>query len=153
MKRALRIASATGVVVLVGLWTLAALGAWWLLQAGASALEGQSAAATLQAVTAWTERPWVRQWLDPDEAAALLDGIDWLLGLGGGPGAWVAWALTLIGAAVILVWAGGLVIGVLGLMLAWFVLRRVVAWWRAGPRWPAAWGRRTLVAREAESVT
>jgi hypothetical protein len=152
MKRALRIASATGAVVLVGLWTLVAVGAWWLLQAGASALDGQSAAATMQAVTAWTERPWVRQWLDPDEAAALLDGIDWLLGLGGGPSAWLAWALTLVGAALILVWGGGLLIGVLGLMLAWFVARRVVAWWRAGPRWPVAWRQGTLRGHEAGSA-
>jgi hypothetical protein len=138
MKRALRVTLAAGTVVLAGLWTLAALGTWWLLQAAAAALEGQPTAVSLQAVTSWAERPWVRFWLDPHEANALRDGVDWLLGLGGGPSVWVGSALTLLGVALILVWAGGLLLGALGLLAAWLVTRKALAWWRSADRRPWA---------------
>ena len=71
MNKTLRVAGIAGIVVLAGLWTLAAVGTWWLLQAGASALEAQPMAVSLQAVMAWTERPWVRYWLEPGAADAL----------------------------------------------------------------------------------
>ena len=83
MKRAVRMAASPASCVLAGLWTLTAVGAWWLLQAGASALEAQPMAVSLQAVMAWTERPWVRYWLEPGAADALRDGVS--------PGCW-AWA-------------------------------------------------------------
>jgi hypothetical protein len=134
MTRAVRVAAVTSVVVLAGLWTLAAAGAWWLLQAGVSSLEAQPTAASVQAVMAWTERPWVRYWLDPHEAAALRDGVDWLLGLGGSSSVGLGSALTLMGIVLALVWAGGLLLGAVGLWAAWVVTRRVSAWWRSEAR-------------------
>lgn len=138
MKRTLRIVALTGMVVLAGLWTLTAAGAWWLLQAGASAVEVQPTAVSLQAAMAWMERPWVRYWLDPHEADALRDGIDWLLGICGGPATWLGSALTLLGVALALVWAGGLLLGALGLWAAWLVMRQASEWWRSRGRGP--WG-------------
>ncbi|HEU4458568.1 MAG TPA: hypothetical protein VFR90_05550 [Methylibium sp.] len=135
MSRRMRLALGAGATVAAALWTLAAITAWWLLQAAGAALEGGSSAATVQAVTAWTERPWVQHWLDPDEAVALRDGIDWLLGLGGGPAVWLGSAMTLLGVALVLIWAGGLVLAAL---LAWGALalgRRLVEGWRSGVRW------------------
>lgn len=138
MKRAVRMAAVAGIVVLASLWTLTAAGAWWLLQAGATALEAQPTSVSLQAVMAWTERPWVRHWLEPHEIDALRDGFDWLQGLGGGPGAWLGSALTLLGIALFLVWAGGLLLGVASLLAAWLVARRAFAWWQHRARGPWA---------------
>lgn len=56
----------------------------------------------------------MRHWLDPDEAAALRDGVDWLLGLGGGPAAWLGTALWLLAAVAVVVWASGLLLAALG---------------------------------------
>lgn len=137
MKRTMRITALTGMVILAGLWTLTAAGAGWLLQAGASALEAQPTAVSLQALMAWTERPWVRYWLDPHEADALRDGVDWLLGIGGGPAVWLGSALTLLGVALVLVWAGGLLLGAVGLWAAWLVMSQASAWWRSGTSAPA----------------
>lgn len=136
MNQPLRMAALAGTAVLAGLWTLAAAGAWWLLQAGGLALEAQPTAVSLQAVMAWTERPWVRYWLDPQEAAALRDGVDWLLGLGGGPQVWLGSALTVLGVALVLVWAGGLLLGAVGLWAGWLLARQASAWWRSGARGP-----------------
>ncbi|MBE2243518.1 MAG: hypothetical protein IAE86_12230 [Burkholderiaceae bacterium] len=136
MSRTLKVLLLAAGGVAVALWTLAALGAGWLLQAGAGALDGGSSAAAMQAVTAWTERPWVRHWLDPDEAAVLLDAVDWLLGLGGGPQAWLGTALLVLGTALVMVWAGGLVLALLAAVLVLALLRRLAAWWRGGARWP-----------------
>jgi hypothetical protein len=127
-------------VVLALLWTLAAVGTWWLLQAGAHTLEAQPAGVAQQAVIGWTERPWVRYWLAPDEVEALRDGLDWLFGLGGGPAAWLGSTLTLLGAALLLVWAGGLLLGAAGILIAWVVTRRALAWW--GSRSRANWASR-----------
>ena len=138
MKQTLRLAVIASIVVLASLWTLAAVGTWWLLQAGASALEAQPAAVSLQAVMAWTERPWVRHWLDAHEIDALRDGVTWLLGLGGGPAVWMGSALALLGIALVLVWAGGLLLGMAALAATWFVASRAVAWWRSGARGPWA---------------
>lgn len=151
MKPAHRVAWTAGIAVIAGLWTAAALGAWGLLQVGASALEAQSAAATVQAVAAWLERPWVRHWFDPQEADALRDGVDWLLGLGGGPAAWLGWVLALLGAALVLVWAGGLLLGAALLLAARLVARQALAWRRGGPRWPGASDRRRAAGAEAPS--
>lgn len=128
--RGLRLALAAGGALAVALWTLAALAAWWLLQAAAGALDAGSTAAAMQAVTAWTERPWVRHWLDPDEAAALRDGIDWLMHLGGGPAAWLGTAMALLAAALLIGWAGGLVLAALAVWATLALLRRGGAWWR-----------------------
>ncbi|HRH89070.1 MAG TPA: hypothetical protein PLO41_19655 [Rubrivivax sp.] len=136
MSRTLKVLLLAAGGVAVALWTLAALGAGWLLQAAAGALDGGSSAAAMQAVTVWTERPWVRHWLDPDEAAVLLDAVDWLLGLGGGPHAWLGTALVVLGAALVMVWAGGLVLALLAALLAVALLRRLAAWLRDGVRWP-----------------
>lgn len=132
MRRALRAALIASTVVLASLWTLAAVGAWWLLQAGASAMDAQPAAVTLQAVDAWTERPWVRHWLDPDQAAALRDGVAWLLDLGGGPAAWLASAVALATVALILVWAGGLLLAAVGVLASWLAIRWVIGRWHSG---------------------
>jgi hypothetical protein len=138
MRLALRIALVGGGGMLVGLWTLAAVGAWWLLQAGAAAFEAHPTAISPQAVAAWTERPWVRYWLNPLEAEAVRDAVDWLLSMGGGPTVWLDSALMLLGATLIIVWAGGLLFGAAGLLAAWIVARWALAWWRSGPRMPWA---------------
>ncbi|MCU0965311.1 MAG: hypothetical protein MUF08_09700 [Burkholderiaceae bacterium] len=153
MKQTLRIAALGGIVVLTSLWTLAAVGAWWLLQAGASALEAQPTAVSLQAVMAWTERPWVRYWLDPHEADAFRDVVTWLLSLGGGPAVWLGSALTLLGVALVLVWAGGLLLGAVGLWAAWLVMRQASAWWRSGARGPWAMRQGTPAGGEAGPAT
>ena len=136
MSRTLKLLLLTTGGIAAALWTLFALGAWWLLQAGAGALEGGSPAAVMQAVAAWAERPWVRYWLDADEAAVLLDTVDWLLGLGGGPTAWLGTALVVVGVALIMAWAGGLVLALLAACVAVALLRRLTRWWRGGARWP-----------------
>lgn len=153
MTRALRLTLAAGAATIAALWTLAAVGAGWMLLAGASALEGGSSAATLQAVAAWTERPWVRHWLDPHEADAVRDGADWLLGLGGGPAAWLGSALTLLGAALVMVWAGGLVLGALVGLAAMMLVQRWVEWWRNGPRWPSAARQAPVVPAEGHPMS
>ncbi len=137
MSRALKQTLAAGAVLAVSAWTLAAVGAWWLLQATAGALEGGSTATAMQAVTAWTDRPWVRHWLDPQETEALRDGIDWLFGLGGGPLAWAGTALTLLTIALVVFWAGGLVLAVLAVWASVALLRRSATWWRQGA--PGPW--------------
>jgi hypothetical protein len=152
MKHALRIALAAGTAVLAIMWTLAALGTWWLLQAGAFALEAQPTAVSLQAVMAWTERPWVRYWLDPHEAEALRDGVGWLLGLDGGPAAWLGSALTMLGAALLLVWAGGLLFGAAGLLAAWVVTRWTLALWHSGSRRRWVSGQGTPTSGGAQSA-
>lgn len=149
MSRTLRLAALAGLGVLASLWTLAAVGAWWLLQAGATALDVQPAAVTLQAVMSWTERPWVRYWLDPHEADALHDGVAWLLDVGGGPAVWLGSALTFLGVSLILLWAGGLLLGVAALLAACLVMRRALAWWRSGARGP--WGLRQGAAAAGEA--
>lgn len=149
MNRAIRIALGGSTAVLAVLWTFAAMSAWWLLQAGSLALEAQPIAVSLQAVMAWTERPWVRYWLDPQESEALRDAVSWLFGLGGGPEAWLGSALTLLGAALLLVWAGGLLLGTAGILVAWLVTRRALAWWRSGSR--AQWEFRPSAAPARET--
>ena len=149
MTRTLRLAVIASIVVLAGLWTLAAVGAGWLLQAGASALEAQPADVSLQAVMAWTERPWVRHGLDPHEIDALRDGVTWLLGVGGGPAVWMGSALVLLGIALVLVWAGGLLLGLAALAATCFVASRAVAWWRSGARGP--WSARPHTPAVAEA--
>lgn len=122
-------------MALAALWTLGALGLWWLLQAGATALASQPPELSLQALSAWTERPWVRYWLDPLAAEALLDAAHWLLGLGGGPAAWLGSALALLAFTLVLVWAGGLL---LAAALAWATLalaRAALRWWRSDRAW------------------
>ena len=148
MKRAVRMAAVAGIVVLASLWTLTAAGAWWLLQAGAAALEAQPTAVSLQAVMAWTERPWVRLWLEPHEIDALRDGFTWVLGLGGGPAAWLGSALTLLGIALLLVWAGGLLLGLASLVAVWLVARRALAWWLHRAHGPWAMQRGDAAAGE-----
>ncbi len=152
MKNGLRIALVAGTVVLAGLWTLAALGAWWLIQAGGTALEAQPVAVSVQAVMAWTERPWARYWLDPHEVDALRDGVSWILELGGGPTAWLGSTLTLLGVALVLVWAGGLLLGVIGLLVAWLVTRWALALWRSGAGRPWASRQEKLAATEVRSA-
>jgi hypothetical protein len=141
MRPALRIALGTGALVATGLWTLLALGSWWLLQTGAAALEAQPAAASLQALTAWTERPWARLWLDPQEAEALRDGVHWLLGLGGGPAHWLSAALAWLGVALVLLWAGGLLLGALLLLGTWQLARWARARWQPAAGGPWAYRR------------
>lgn len=136
MSRGLRITLAAGAGLAVALWTLAALAAWWLVQAAAGALDAGSAAAAMQAVDGWTARPWVQHWLDPDEAAALRDGIDWLLGLGGGPAAWLGTATALLAAALLIGWAGGLVLAALVAWALLSLLRRAATAW---PQGRSAW--------------
>lgn len=153
MKPALRLAALACIVVLASLWTLTAVGAWWLLQAGAAALQAQPTADSLQAVMAWTERPWVRYWLEPHEAEALRDGLAWLLGLGGGPAVWLGSALTLLGVTLVLVWAGGLLFGALVLWAAWHLARRAFAWWRSGARAPWATPQGAPAAGDAGPAT
>ena len=136
MSRALRATLIAGLVVVASLWTAAALGAWWLVQAGASALEGQQPAVILQAVTGWTERPWARYWLDPHEVDALRDALAWLLDLGGGPAVWLGSAGVALGVALVLVWAGGLLLGVVALLAVWLLAHRVLTWWRSAARRP-----------------
>lgn len=153
MKRALSMVLVVGAGLLASLWTLAALGAWLLLQAGATALDAQPIAVTLQAVMAWTERPWVRYWLDRHEAEALLDGVGWLLGLGGGPAVWLGSALALLGVALVLVWAGGLLLGAVGLLVAGLITRRAIAWWQSGPGGRWAFRQRAPAAGHAVSGT
>ncbi len=147
MSRTLRQTLMAAAVVAAALWTLAAFGAWWLLQAAAGALEAGSTATAMQAVTDWTERPWVRHWLDPDEALALRDGVDWLLGLGGGPAVWLGTALALLTAAVVMFWAGGLVLALLAAWAVFALWRRLAGWWRDSARRPwAAGGQRPATA-------
>ena len=136
MSRALNLTLAAGAACALTLWTLAALGAWWLLQAAAGALDGASPATALQTLGAWADRPWVRHWLDPQETAALLDGADWLLGLAGGPSAWLATVLAWFGAALVVAWAGGLVLAALTAWATHALVRRLGLAWREGVRWP-----------------
>ncbi len=136
MSRALRLTLAAGAACAVALWTLAALAAWWLLQAAAGALDGTSPAAALQTIGAWTDRPWVRHWLDPQDAAALRDGADWLLGLAGGPATWLGTVLVWLGAALLAAWAGGLVLATLAAWALRALVRRLVLAWREGVLWP-----------------
>lgn len=150
MKRALRLTLAAGAAAAVAMWTLAAVAVWWLLQAAAGALEGGSPAAAMQAVTAWTERPWVQHWLDRHEAEALLDGVDWLLGLGGGPVVWLGTVLAFLGAALVIAWGGGIVLAVLAGWAVIALLRRLGNWWRDRAAWP--WAPRTPPAAPAASV-
>ena len=149
MRPALRLTLTAAAAVAAALWTLAALGVWWLLQATAGALEGGSPAAAMQAVTAWTERPWVQHWLDAGEAEALRDGVDWLLGLGGGPVVWLGSVLAFLGAVLVIAWAGGIVLAVLAGWAAIALLRRLAGWWRSGAGWP--WPARPQPAAPAAS--
>lgn len=149
MSRSMNRLLLAGAVVGTALWTLTAVGAWWLLQAAAGSLEGGSTAATMQAVTAWSERPWVRHWLDPQDVEMLRDGIDWLVHLGGGPGQWVGTALTWLAAALVMVWAGGLVLALVVAGLAFALMRRTGSWWRHGARGP--WSRQHATERCGES--
>lgn len=128
--RGLRLTLAAGGALALALWTLAAVAAWWLLQAAAGALDAGSTAAAMQAVTAWTERPWVRHWLDPEEAAALRDGLDWLMSLGGGPASWLGTAMVVLAAALLIGWAGGVVLALLAVWATVALLRRAGAWWQ-----------------------
>lgn len=153
MKQTLRLVALGGIVVLASLWTLAAVGAWWLLQAAASALDTQPTAVSLQAVMAWTERPWVRYWLDPQEADAFRDGATWLLNLSGGPAIWLGSALTLLGVALVLVWAGGLLLSAVGLWAAWLITRQTSAWCRSGARGPWAMRQAPPAGGEAGPAT
>lgn len=138
MSRALRFTMVAGGLLAAALWTLTALAFWWLLQAAAGALDAGSSAAAMQVLTDWTTRPWVQRWLDVDEAAALRDAADWLLGLGGGPAAWLGTAMALLAAALLVGWAGGLVLAALAAWAAVALLRQAHACWqgrRAGLRW------------------
>jgi len=126
-------------------WTLTAVAAWWGLNASAHWLSGQSAASAVQWVTQWTERPWVQYWMDRHDIVALRDAVDWVFHLGGGPQAWlstVVWALKVL---LVMTWAGGVVLAMVSAwvaqQLAQWTVRRLAAWWRAGPQWP--WQRRT----------
>jgi len=136
MSRALKLSLAAGAACAVALWTLAALGTWWLLQAAAGALDGASPTAALQTIGAWADRPWVRHWLDPQETAALLDGADWLLGLAGGPSPWLATVLAWLGAALVVAWAGGLMLAALTAWGTRALIRRLGLAWREGVLWP-----------------
>lgn len=135
MNRTLRNTLVCGAVLAASMWTLAAFGAWWLLQAAAGALDGGSTASVMQAFNVWTDRTWVRHWLDPQDIDALRDGLDWLLSLGGGPAAWLGTALTLLTVALVVFWAGGLVLAALGVLAVVVATRRIAAWQRQGAPW------------------
>lgn len=139
MSPSLRRLAIAGAITAATLWTLAAFGTWWLLQAALGTLEQGSAASVNQAIAAWTDRPWVQHWLDPHDAAALRDGVEWLLGLGGGPAAWLGMALVVLSVVVVATWVGGLVLGALGVWIVAAALGRLAGWWSAGAAWP--WSR------------
>ena len=138
MKPTLGFVLISGGVALAGLWTLGALGLWWLLHSGATALASQPPELSLQALSAWTERPWVRYWLDPLAAEALLDAGHWLLGLGGGPAAWLGSALALLAFVLLLVWAGGLLLAAAAAWAALALGRAALGWWRSDRIWPSS---------------
>jgi len=136
MSRALKLSLAAGAACAVSLWTLAALGTWWLLQVAAGALDGASPTAALQTIGAWADRPWVRHWLDPQETAALLDGADWLLGSAGGPSSWLGTLMAWLGAALVVAWAGGLVLAALTAWATRALVVRLGLACREGVNWP-----------------
>lgn len=138
MSRALRIALGASAAAAALLWTLGVLGCWWLLQAGAALLEGHSPAAVLQAFTAWSERPWVRYWLDPYAAEALRDGLDWLLSLGQGAAAWTGPVLAWLGVVLLVVWAGGLLLGALSGLAVVLLVSSLRRRFGARPGWHAS---------------
>lgn len=139
MSRSLRYLLGAVAVGAVVLWTLAALVAWWVIQSAAGALDGATPAAAMQAAAAWAERPWVRAWLDPHEVQALLDGVAWLTGLGGGPAAWLSTALAVLAVVLVVSWAGGIVLALLAGIVTLLIARRASAWWGRGA--PLPWRR------------
>lgn len=140
MSRALRLSLWAAAVVAVAGWTLLVLAAGWLLQALGGALAAMSPAAALQTLDAWLQRPWAMHWLGPGDAAALRDGADWLLGLGGGPAAWAGPVTGFLVTALAVAWAGGLVLAAAAAWVARAAWRALREGWRQVPAWPRRMG-------------